>query len=189
VAIWTVAAFGLRKRRSLRQPLGTAAIWRLGAVVVVGLAYRLAGPVLDHLATDSWWVAIPGLVLLVASTAFAIWARSSLGAMWSLAPNVLKDHHELRTDGPYGITRHPIYTGLLGMLLGTALLSGLGFWIGLPVVGVAVFATRVHIEEGLMSRTFPEDYPRYRRRVPGLIPMARPARRRGGSGQARREAS
>ena len=35
----------------------------------------------------------------------------------------------LRTDGPYAITRHPIYTGLLGMLLGTALLGGLGQWM------------------------------------------------------------
>jgi protein-S-isoprenylcysteine O-methyltransferase Ste14 len=142
-------------------------------VVVVALVYGLAGPELDRLTTYSWWFAIPGLVLLLASTAFTIWARLSLGTMWSIAPNVLQDHHELRTDGPYAITRHPIYTGLLGMLLGTALLNGLGFWIGLPIVGVAVFAARVHIEEGLMSQTFPQDYERYRRRVPRLIPGLR----------------
>jgi protein-S-isoprenylcysteine O-methyltransferase Ste14 len=37
---------------------------------------------------------------------------------------VVKDDHVLRTDGPYGITRHPIYTGLLSMLAGTALIEG-----------------------------------------------------------------
>jgi protein-S-isoprenylcysteine O-methyltransferase Ste14 len=170
VVIWIVAAFGFRRTRSSRQPFGGEAIWRLGTVIAAGLAYWLAGAELRDLTTQSWWVAIPGLVLLIASTAFTIWARLSLGKMWSIAPNVLKDDHELRTDGPYAVTRHPIYTGLLGMLLGTALLNGLGFWIGLPVVGVAVFGTRVHIEEGLMSKTFPDEYRRYRQRVPRLVP-------------------
>jgi Phospholipid methyltransferase len=78
--------------------------------------------------------------------------------------------HQLRPEGPYAVTRHPIYTGLLGMLLGTALLNGLGIWIGLPLVGVAAFATRVSIEERLMTQAFPDDYRRYRDRVPQLIP-------------------
>jgi protein-S-isoprenylcysteine O-methyltransferase Ste14 len=145
VAIWIVAAFGHRRTRLVRQPLGRGTIWRLGAVVVVGLVYGLAGSEPDRLTTYSWWFAIPGLVLLLASTAFTIWARLSLGTMWSIAL----------------------------MLLGTALLNGLGFWIGLPIVGVAVFAAGVHIEEGLMPQTFPEDYERYRRRVPRLIPGLR----------------
>src|SRR5436305_9314231 len=85
VAIWIVAAFGHRRTRSLRQPFGSGTFWRLGAVVVVGLVYGRAGPELDRLTTYSWWVAIPGLVLLVASTAFTIWARMSLGTMWSIA--------------------------------------------------------------------------------------------------------
>ena len=48
--------------------------------------------------------------------------------MWSAAPAV-KEGHQLRTSGPYAITRHPIYTGLLGMLLGTLLAAGAGPWI------------------------------------------------------------
>ena len=45
--------------------------------------------------------------------------------MWSMDAAV-KEGHRLRTEGPYGITRHPIYTGLLGMLLGSLLLAGVG---------------------------------------------------------------
>lgn len=71
------------------------------------------------------------------------------------------------------MTRHPIYTGLLGMLLGTALLNGVGVLISLPVVGVAAFSIRVSIEERLMVQTFPDDYRRYRERVPQLIPGLR----------------
>ena len=104
------------------------------------------------------------------STAFTIWARVSLGLMWSASPNVLQADHELRTDGPYSITRHPIYTGLFGMLLGSVLLNGLGSSLALLVVGVVVLASRIPIEERLMSKTFPDEYDRYRERVPRLVP-------------------
>ena len=176
VALWIVGAVSVR-RASLRQPSGSGAIWRLGAVIFAWLIVRFARPDLHGISTHSSWVEVPGLALLVASTIFTIWARLSLGAMWSISPNALKDHHELRTGGPYGVTRHPIYTGLLGMLLGTALLNGVGGWIGLPIVGAVVVATRVPIEETLMRKTFPEEYERYRRRVPQLVPGLRRLRR------------
>jgi protein-S-isoprenylcysteine O-methyltransferase Ste14 len=83
---------------------------------------------------------------------------------------MLQADHELRTDGPYAITRHPIYTGLLGMLLGTALLNGLGISLGFLVVGAVFVATRIPVEERLMNNTFPAEYARYRERVPLLVP-------------------
>lgn len=173
VAMWIVGAASVRKAPSLRQPSGSGAIWRFGAVIIAWLIVRFARPDLHGISTHASWVEAPGLALLVASTIFTIWARLSLGTMWSGSPNALKDHHELRTEGPYGVARHPIYTGLLGMLLGTALLNGVGGWIGLPIVGAVVVATRVPIEEKLMRKTFPDEYERYRRRVPQLIPGLR----------------
>lgn len=68
-------------------------------------------------------VRILGLAILLTATAFTLWARLALGAMWSAAPAV-KQQHKLHTSGPYNITRHPIYTGMLGMLLGSTLLAG-----------------------------------------------------------------
>ena len=88
-------------------------------------------------------------------------------------PDVVQDHHQLRTDGPYGVTRHPIYTGLTGMLIGTALFDGLGTLTFVPVLGVCIWATRISIEERLMSATFPDEYERYRERVPQLVPGLR----------------
>jgi protein-S-isoprenylcysteine O-methyltransferase Ste14 len=177
VAIWIVGAVRLNHASARRQPLGSGAIWRIGAVIVAVLIVGAAGTGLKHFTTHSWWLEGPGLVLLVASTVFTLWARFSLGAMWSLSPNVLRNEHQLRTSGPYGVTRHPIYTGLLGMLLGTALLNGVGVLISLPVVGIAAFATRVSIEERLMVQAFPDDYRRYRERVPQLIPGLRLGKR------------
>jgi protein-S-isoprenylcysteine O-methyltransferase Ste14 len=138
------------------------------AVVCAGLAVVGRGH-FDGLAVGALWARVLGLAVLVASTVFTLWARFSLGTMWSVAPQV-KGDHQLRTHGPYAVTRHPIYTGLLGMLLGATLLSGIGQWIVLFPVGLILFEVKIRMEEHLMLATFPDDYPRYRRQVPQLVP-------------------
>jgi protein-S-isoprenylcysteine O-methyltransferase Ste14 len=118
------------------------------------------------------WVRVVGLVVLAVASAFTIWARVVLGTMWS-ADAAVKQGHRLRTNGPYAVTRHPIYTGILGMLLGSTLLSGAGRWLLLVPVGLVVLAAKIRAEERLMAATFPEEYPAYRRRVPALVPRPR----------------
>ena len=138
------------------------------AVVCVGLAI-VGRSHFDGLAVGALWIRVLGLAVLVASTVFTLWARFSLGTMWNQAPRV-KNDHQLRTHGPYAVTRHPIYTGLLGMMLGATLLSGIGQWIVLFPLGLVVFEVKIRMEERLMVATFPDEYPRYRRRVPQLVP-------------------
>lgn len=111
-----------------------------------------------------------GVVILVGSTLFALWARWTLGKMWSGVP-ALREKHELHTDGPYRVTRHPIYTGILGMLLGSALIVGLGAVVLALLVAVAVLLLRIQREEKLMLQTFGEQYVQYQRRVPLLVPF------------------
>jgi protein-S-isoprenylcysteine O-methyltransferase Ste14 len=154
------------RERTRSQPGSSALI--VVAVVCAGLA--IAGRShFDSLAVGALWVRVLGLAVLVASTLFTLWARFSLGTMWSNAPKV-KGDHQLRTHGPYAVTRHPIYTGLLGMLLGATLLSGIGQWIVLFPAALIVFEVKIRMEERLMVATFPEEYPRYCRQVPQLIP-------------------
>ena len=57
----------------------------------------------DNLAVGALWVRVLGLVALVASTVFTLWARFSLGTSWSVTPKVQGDHR-LRTHGPYAVT-------------------------------------------------------------------------------------
>jgi Phospholipid methyltransferase len=77
----------------------------------------------------------------------------------------------------HAITRHPIYAGLLGMLLGTALLNGLGVSLAILFVGAVFLATRIAIEERLMNKRFSDEYAHYRERVPRLVPGLRVHRR------------
>jgi protein-S-isoprenylcysteine O-methyltransferase Ste14 len=174
-AVWIAGAVYNASRaprvtsRSLRSNSSASFL----AAILVWLVVRVVpGSDWSSLTVGTPWVRIVGLAVLICSTAFTLWARVALGTMWSSVPSV-KVRHELRTDGPYGVTRHPIYTGLLGMLLGTALLVGFGHWLLILPVGLLFIELRIHMEEKLMLETFPEAYPPYRRRVPQLVPGLR----------------
>jgi protein-S-isoprenylcysteine O-methyltransferase Ste14 len=108
-------------------------------------------------------------LLTVAGLAVTLWARAALGSNWS-ATITFKEGHELIQRGPYAYVRHPIYSGLLLMGLGTAVASGQFGSFVLLGVWFLFFAIKAHFEEQLMTRHFPEAYPEYRRRAKALIP-------------------
>jgi protein-S-isoprenylcysteine O-methyltransferase Ste14 len=77
---------------------------------------------------------------------------------------------ELVTSGPYRFVRHPIYSGLLTAMLGTALADNL---LGLIVVAVLVayFYACGIVEERNLTAAFPTAYPQYKSRTKMLIPF------------------
>lgn len=130
--------------------------------------YRIAfGPTLWGSSPVAAWL---GAAFAFAGLLFAIWARLGLGTNWS-ARVVLKIDHELVTQGPYAVVRHPIYSGLLLMVTGTAIASGTyGSMLGLLLVTLGAWI-KLRREEALMLRAFPDSYPGYQRRVKCLIPF------------------
>jgi protein-S-isoprenylcysteine O-methyltransferase Ste14 len=113
-----------------------------------------------------------GMALLAGGLAFAVWARVHLGRNWSGAVT-LKQGHELIRSGPYGVVRHPIYTGLLLGVVGTAITSGtVRAVLGLIVISAALIV-KLRKEERLMRASFPAEYERYRETVPALIPFTK----------------
>ena len=107
----------------------------------------------------------PQLGLLI-----ALCARFALGTNWSGRVTIKQDH-ALITSGPYAWVRHPIYTGILLMIGGSALaIATLMAFIGFMVFLAGVII-KLRQEEGLMMRRFPGSYPDYRRRVKRLVPF------------------
>ncbi len=110
-----------------------------------------------------------GLGVQVAAGSLAVWARRHLGRNWSGAVTV-KVGHELVCTGPYRCVRHPIYTGVLGMFLGSALVWGEAHaLIGLALITFA-YVRKVRLEEQNMLDLFGERYTQYRRSSWALIP-------------------
>jgi protein-S-isoprenylcysteine O-methyltransferase Ste14 len=159
--VWRAPAV---QRRSAFLP-GWVLVVALAWLVSIGLRHAA----LPFLMFTASWLQLVGATVLVAATAFTLWARWVLGTMWA-AVAAIKEGHQLRTEGPYRITRHPIYTGLLGMLLGSMLLAGFGVWVPY-FIGVLIAAiAKVTAEERLLLATFGEQYTQYQHRVPQLIP-------------------
>ena len=118
---------------------------------------------------ESAAVKIAGAILTAAGLMFAVWARVHLGRYWS-GYVTLKEGHRLIRTGPYGLTRHPIYTGFLAGMLGSALAAGtVDALIGFVVVLVAI-VFKLRREEALLTREFGDEYVRFRREVPALVP-------------------
>jgi protein-S-isoprenylcysteine O-methyltransferase Ste14 len=110
-----------------------------------------------------------GYGLLMAGMLFAGWARLFLGGNWSSSVT-LKEDHTLVQSGPYRIVRHPIYTGLLVALLGTAIALGeLRCFLGVLLAAIA-WKIKSMSEETLMVQQFGDQYARYREQVKGLVP-------------------
>ena len=81
-----------------------------------------------------------------------------------------KDEPELVTSGPYRVVRHPIYSGLLLAILGTALTTNLYWLVAMGVMGI-YFAYSARVEEQLLTTSFPVAYPSYRAKTKMLIPF------------------
>jgi protein-S-isoprenylcysteine O-methyltransferase Ste14 len=115
-------------------------------------------------------LAVAAAALAVFSVWFVVAAARTLGKQWSLAARVVEGH-KLVTEGPYKVVRHPIYTGMLGMLLATC--AATTFPLAVPFA-VLVFLVgtliRVRSEEKLLRETFGADFEDYSGRVRGFIP-------------------
>lgn len=160
---WLASATRAKASRPGRRwrPVGALGVL---AVILIVRVFRTGG-----LAVHSPVLGAVGAVLFVSGLALAIWARVHLGRNWGM-PMTERLEPELITSGPYARIRHPIYTGLLLALFGTALATNL---IGLIVAAClsAVFYRAARVEERNMTAAFPSTYPAYRARTKMLVPF------------------
>jgi protein-S-isoprenylcysteine O-methyltransferase Ste14 len=118
-------------------------------------------------------MAVAGALLAGAGALLAAWGKVRLGR-WFSATFGVKVGHLLVTDGPYAVTRHPIYTGVLAMVYGSAIAWGSVLTLLLaPLLTMTLFFHTVY-EELLFEAHFGDAYRAYRRRVPRLVPFTRP---------------
>ena len=167
---WVIMAFTTKRTVERGDFIG----YRLVAgILFVGCL--AAGRLLQVSTQSQLWqttlaLAVVSDCIVVAGAAFMVWARITLGRNWS-AEVTFKQDHELIESGPYALARHPIYTGLIVMALGTAIDYGraIGFALLFALCGGLWWKARQ--EERIMSRHFPDAYPEYKARVRAIIPF------------------
>jgi protein-S-isoprenylcysteine O-methyltransferase Ste14 len=122
-----------------------------------------------------FWFQFLNTILVVAVVIVSLWMMSAslraLGKQWSLQARVLENHKLVR-EGPYRLVRHPIYTGMLGMIVagGLAWSHWTGFLIALLLFAIGT-AIRVRSEERLLREQFGAAFDDYKRSVPAVVPI------------------
>lgn len=141
---------------------------RVAIIVVIIFLVRELGFRAQPVENDPVLTGI-GLALFIGGLALAVWARVFIGRNWG-TPMSRKDEPELVTTGPYRRVRHPIYSGLILAVLGTALATTLYGLIAVAVLsGFFIYsATR---EEAYLTAQFPDAYPAYKQSTKMLIPF------------------
>jgi len=112
-----------------------------------------------------------GVVLFVAGLILRWWAIITLGRFFTVDVTIEKDH-ELVERGPFGVVRHPSYSGVLLAFVGLAL--SLRNWAALPVILIpigAAFVHRMNVEEDALSRALGPRYAEYMKRTKRLVPF------------------
>lgn len=170
--IWVVGSFrtkptvrseNLTSGVAHRVPLVAAYLLLFGTGLSMGPLNR------QLLPADDLWACFGAIVTLL-GMALAIAARFFLGENWSSSVTV-KQNHELIQVGPYRFVRHPIYSGLLLAMLGTAIIFGRLRDMLAVLAAATAFKIKSLGEEAFMKELFGDRYRSYMQRVKALVPF------------------
>src|SRR4051794_12310073 len=170
--VWVLAALFTKRtvqRESGAQRLRYMVLIIIGSYLVFG---RPPPPRLFNLRIipHNDEVLVSAAVLCVCGLALCLSARAVLGRNWSGTVTV-KENHELIVRGPYRLVRHPIYTGLLAMLLATAMQQGrIAGIVGFVLVFISLWI-KLSTEEEVMLKNFSDVYRDYQQRTKRIIPF------------------
>jgi len=172
--VWMIAAFTSKRTRTAERPLSRIVYLIpiiFGVLLLFSPEFRigfLVARFLPPILAAQWM----GVALVALGIAYTFWARAHLGRNWS-GQVVIKERHELIRSGPYASVRHPLYTGLLLALFGTALVIGeVRALLALALIAYH-FIRKAKREEGFMSQEFGEEYASYSSQTGMLIPRLR----------------
>jgi protein-S-isoprenylcysteine O-methyltransferase Ste14 len=172
LGVWTVTAFGAKP--SVKDRHWRRQRWLQLAILIAALLVSRFTGVRHALDQHGFAVHDPsagfiGVALVFLGVGLAVWARFVLGRNWG-QPMTQRENPELVTAGPYSVIRHPIYTGILTAMLGSAIaITSLMFLIFLLVAVYFIYSARQ--EEKRMALLFPAQYPAYKARTKMLLPF------------------
>ncbi len=102
-----------------------------------------------------------GAVILFLGHALFGWTLWAIGASFGLRPRIIAEHR-LVTRGPYRVVRHPMYTALHVIYLGTFLLVPSWFFLVCLIAAVVGNTIRAAEEERVLLARYGQDYAVYR---------------------------
>ncbi len=181
---WSLALYGvgpvvallalLRRRSRPSTVLYRVKGWRWYVPPFLLPAEWLLPPVLialraGEVPADWPAVRLAGLVVGWVGAALLVWASVWLGRFFVHEAAIVGDH-ALVTSGPYRFVRHPVYSGYLGLLLGSGVATMNLLLMLLWPISLLGIIVQARSEERLLATRFGEDYERYARQTGQLVP-------------------
>lgn len=140
---------------------GQAAL--IGALAII--------PRADHYAVPSW-LRSTTTVVFWSGVVLAVTAAAFLGRSLTATP-VPTSSATLRTSGPYRFVRHPIYTGVVLIVIAMAARSGNVFGLALGAATICFFHWKAAWEERRLRERF-AGYAQYASTTPRFLPRLAP---------------
>jgi protein-S-isoprenylcysteine O-methyltransferase Ste14 len=168
IAFWCYWLVASTNAKVGRTRWGRFAGFRVASILFILLLFRLR-VLHGDTVTHNPWLQGTGLAVFILGLALAVWARIYIGRNWGM-PMSEKVDTQLVTTGPYHSIRHPIYSGIILAMIGTAIAASV-FWLVAVVLLGAYFIYSAVVEERHMTEVFPDAYPAYRNSTKMLIPF------------------
>jgi protein-S-isoprenylcysteine O-methyltransferase Ste14 len=172
ILYWVFSSLFVKKSVVKRNWLLTISsrILLTAVVILLYIFYRSATLLfLEFLFKSYFQFLILGSILTIIGLIGAIWARYYLGSNWGSVVGYT-ENHELITNGPYKYIRHPIYSSVILMFIGTFLYYGNLFSLVLIITIPIWLLWRVKKEEEIMIKLFDKKYKDYMKNSKRLIP-------------------
>lgn len=150
-----------------RRSVHPALAWGLVAAqfaLIIGLAVAPRGELWERSATA---ISV-ALTLVAAGVVVGVVAAVGLGRALTPSP-IPRTDADLTTTGIYALVRHPIYTGLLLLGAGLAIIGASWMHVVLLVALVALLSVKARLEERMLLARF-SAYAGYAARVGRLVP-------------------
>lgn len=172
-AYWGISALGAKRSIGI-TPWWRQSLLRGGLVVLIVLALHFTPArgllrAVHAYQAHSIPLGVVGAAIVLMGVGLALYARIYIGRNWGM-PMSRKEQPELVTGGPYAFVRHPIYTGIVLAVLGSAIGASV-LWVVPLVVFAPYFVYSARREEELMREQFPAQYPDYMRRTKMIVPF------------------
>jgi len=158
------------EQKRVSASISGVALQGVGYAIVWSIHRPAFSPVAPFSREIEIVVAVGTVAIACASVGIVMAAVKTLGKEWSITARLVEGHR-LATRGPYRFVRHPIYTGMFGMLLATGL--AISYWFSLLAATVVFFIgtiIRVRSEEKLLREQFGAEFEAYAERVPAMLP-------------------
>lgn len=139
------------------------------------LTRRVAAIDPTHMAIDAPWfrmvLEVVGLITYVSGFLLMAWALITLGRNYQLGGSAPRSADRMVTDGPYRVTRHPMYTAALSISLGLACLIQSWALFGVFGIYLVLILVLIPVEEDGLRKAYGEPYVAYRQSARSLIPF------------------